>query len=74
MPFSWFGYCLSHQKIFEDEFPVTGEKRSSTDATGYRATIGFWPSFGFDDLIERIAMRAAEHTPLTHFPKERYQG
>ena len=62
MPFSLLANCFPHQKIFEDEFPLTGGQRFTADATGNRAIIGFRSSFGFDDLIKRTAIRAAKHT------------
>jgi hypothetical protein len=43
------------KKIFQDELPIAGRKRSTANTVN-----GFRSSFGFDDLIMRVAMGALE--------------
>ena len=49
------------EEIFQDEFPVTGSKRSTTNPTRYFTSIdGLRSGFDFDDLIKCVAVWAAE--------------
>jgi len=48
------------KKIFQDELPIAGRKRSTANPARYITVNGFRSSFGFDDLIMRVAMGALE--------------
>jgi hypothetical protein len=48
------------KKIFQDELPIAGRKRSTANPARYFTVNGFRSSFGFDDLIMRVAMGALE--------------
>ena len=55
---------LPQQKIFEDEFPFASRKRSTAATAGDPPIDSLWPSFDFDDLIERVAIRAIDKCRL----------
>jgi hypothetical protein len=48
------------KKIFQDELPIAGRKRSTANPARYFTVNGFRSGFGFDDLIKRVAMGALE--------------
>jgi hypothetical protein len=48
------------KKIFQDELPIAGRKWSTANPARYITVNGFRSSFGFDDLIMRVAMGALE--------------
>ena len=51
-------------KIFDDGIPVSGRKASSAVTAGHPLVRNrLWPDFDFDDLVERIGVRAVEMNP-----------
>ena len=52
------GVPPSAKKIFADEHPVASREWPTASTAGYLAIFGFRPSFGFDEVIKRVAMRA----------------
>jgi hypothetical protein len=48
------------QKVFQGELPVAGNKWSTANSARCFEFDGLRPRFGLDDLVQRIAVRAAE--------------
>ena len=51
---------IPQKKIFQDELPIAGGKRSAANSARYITVNGLRSGFGFDDLMKRVAMRALE--------------
>ena len=57
----WVRACRFPQKeIFADEHAVLARQWPAAFAAAYLTICGFRPSFGFDNVIKRVAMRAVE--------------
>ena len=52
--------ALPQQEILQHELPISGHKRTTADTAGYLLIRCLGPSLDFDQLIERIAVRASE--------------
>jgi hypothetical protein len=52
--------ALSEEEILQHKLSISRHKRATADATGYLLIRCLGPSFNFDQLIERIAVRASE--------------
>jgi hypothetical protein len=50
--------CFSQHEVFENEFAFACGQRSATSTAGDRARDRLWSGLHFDDLIERVAVRA----------------
>ena len=50
------------QKIFEHEFVVAARKRRAAGSAGQLPIVRFRSGFDFDDVVERLAVRARERT------------
>jgi hypothetical protein len=51
---------VPQQKILDNEFALAASKWSAAITAGYLAISGFWTGFDFDDVIDRLAIRAFE--------------
>ena len=56
---------VPQQKIFEDEFSLTGGKLCTAGTAGYRMIDSLQQGVALHDLIKRIAIRAVENSCLT---------
>src|SRR5262245_40429057 len=52
--------ALSQEEILQHELSISRHKRTTAGTTGYLPIRCLGPSFDFDQLIERIAVRASE--------------
>jgi hypothetical protein len=57
---------VPNQEIFEEKLPVTAIQRCAASAAFYLTVKGLRPDVGFDDLIERTAIRALERFCSDH--------
>jgi hypothetical protein len=57
---------ISQQEILDHKFAFAPGKQATAGAACYLAINGFRTGFGFDDLIERVAVRATEMNTLHH--------
>ena len=56
---------LSQQEVLQHKLPLSPHKRTTADLAGYFAIGCLRPSFDFDDLIQRFAVRASECVEAT---------
>jgi hypothetical protein len=52
--------AMAQQKVFEDEVSLTPRKRGTACAARYVLKRGLWSGFDFNQLIERLAVRACK--------------
>ena len=57
---------LSQEKILQHKFPFPSYKRAAADLAGYLSVGRLRPSFDFDHLIQRFALRAFERAFTSH--------
>ena len=56
----------AQEKILHDEFSFTSRKWPAAVLAGDLTLDGVWSGFDFDDVIERVAVRAMKMKPLRH--------
>jgi len=54
------------QEIFQHVSSLAAGERLTTEATGYLAPNGLWPSWSLDNVVKRLAVRTVEERPIVH--------